>query len=188
MQIPGAKHITLRNRFQLSKRKFDKLLSGLDVQRSDLRKKLETFYADTPDALASLFPQSSQWMSTTPTKSRYTSPGSVVAMPDRPVSPNERAGTRGIGRRGRPPKPNSPVPMSVEPIDRQEHGLLTLCTGPTLRRALLLLRSFNAKRVQASAADRIPPDTLPPLIVFVASRQSARFFDTIFLRPDTSID
>lgn len=183
MQIPGAKHITLRNRFQLSKRKFDKLLSGLDVQRSDLRKKLETFYADTPDALASLFPQTS----TTPTKSQYMSPASV-AMPDRPVSPNERAGARGTGRRGRPPKPKSPVPMSVDPIDRQEHGLLTLCTGPTLRRALLLLRSFNAKRVQASAADRIAPDSLPPLIAFVASRQSARFFDTIFLNPDTSID
>ena len=62
----------------------------------------------------------------------------------------------------------------------------SLCAGPTFKRALLLLRSFNARRHLISEAERVPPDSLPAIVALLASRQLVRLFWTCLQDIDVS--
>ena len=170
-QIPSAKHKTLRTQYNLAKKEFDKILSALDLQRAELRKKLETFYAGNP--ALQLLPKGTQWPATSPAKPQY-GPVSAAMVPEKSASPARPNIKKGTGkRRGRPPKPKSPPPGPIDPVSVQEEALLTLCNGPgpALRRALVLLRSFNASQQPATAAGCVPPQSLPAVVAFVACQQ-----------------
>ena len=134
-----------------------------------------------------MVPQSTQLAAISSALPQYVPP-----MPDLVIDlsalPARMTGGASSGKRGRPPKQKSPPPVSLDPISKQENDLLPLCVGPALRRALLLLRSFNAKSHQTSEADRVPPESLPAIIALVASRQLVILFRIFLQDIDVSLD